>query len=202
MPVVYSRAVISGRSAIRFSSIARTAAQTRVLDAAFNLIAQHGVSGTSLQMIADAIGVTKAAVYRQFKSKDDIVVALTERELGGLEAALEAAEAEKSATRARELLLGKVIDIAVARRRMMSVLQFDPVIVRFLAEHEPFQQFVSRLYMVLLGDTDPVARVPAAMLSGAISAGVMHPLVADIDDDTLRADLLRTTRRILNLPAQ
>jgi AcrR family transcriptional regulator len=202
MPVVYSLAVISGRSAIRFSSITRTAAQTRVLDAAFNLIAQHGVSGTSLQMIADAIGVTKAAVYRQFKSKDDIVIALTERELGGLEAALEAAEAEKSATRARELLLGNVIDIAVARRRMMNVLQFDPVIVRFLAEHEPFQQFVSRLYAVLLGDTDPVARVPAAMLSGAISAGVMHPLVADIDDDTLRADLLRTTRRILNLPAQ
>jgi AcrR family transcriptional regulator len=202
MPVVYSLAVISGRSAIRFSSITRTAAQTRVLDAAFNLIAQHGVSGTSLQMIADAIGVTKAAVYRQFKSKDDIVIALTERELGGLEAALEAAEAEKSATRARELLLGKVIDIAVARRRMMSVLQFDPVIVRFLTEHEPFQQFVSRLYAVLLGDTEPVARVPAAMLSGAISAGVMHPLVADIDDDTLRADLLRTTRRILNLPEQ
>lgn len=194
--------MISGPSAIRFSSITRTAAQACVLDAAFNLIAQHGVSGTSLQMIADAIGVTKAAVYRQFKSKDDIIIALTERELGGLEAGLEAAEAEKSATRAREVLLGKVIDIAVVRRRMMSALRFDPVIVRFLAEHEPFQQFVSRLYAVLLGDTDPVARVPAAMLSGAISAGVMHPLVADIDDDTLRADLLRATRRILNLPAE
>lgn len=193
--------MISG-PAIRFSSITRTAAQARVLDAAFNLIAQHGVSGTSLQMIADAIGVTKAAVYRQFKSKDDIIIALTERELGGLEAGLEAAEAEKSATRAREVLLGKVIDIAVVRRRMMNALQFDPVIVRFLAEHEPFQQFVSRLYAVLLGDTDPVARVPAAMLSGAISTRVMHPLVADIDDDTLRADLLRATRRILNLPAE
>jgi AcrR family transcriptional regulator len=202
MPVIYPLPVISGRSAIRFGSITRTAAQTRVLDAAFNLIARHGVSGTSLQMIADAIGVTKAAVYRQFKSKDDIVIALTERELGGLEPALEAAEAEKCATRAREVLLGKVIDIAVARRHMMSVLQFDPVIVRFLAEHEPFQQFVGRLYAVLLGDTDPVARVPAAMLSGAISAGVMHPLVTDIDDDTLRADLLRTTRRILNLPVE
>jgi AcrR family transcriptional regulator len=200
MPVVYPLPVISRRSAIRFGSITRTAARTRVLDAAFNLVAQHGVSGTSLQMIADTIGVTKAAVYRQFKSKDDIVIALTERELGGLEPALEAAEAEKCATRAREVLLGKVIDIAV--RHMMSVLQFDPVIARFLAEHEPFQQFVGRLYAVLLGDTDPVARVPAAMLSGAISAGVMHPLVTDIDDDTLRADLLRTTRRILNLPVE
>jgi AcrR family transcriptional regulator len=88
MPVVYPLPVISGRSAIRFGSITRTAAQTRVLDVAFNLVAQHGVSGTSLQMIADTIGVTKAAVYRQFKSKDDIVIALTERELGGLEPAL------------------------------------------------------------------------------------------------------------------
>jgi AcrR family transcriptional regulator len=192
--------VISGWPATEFRSITRTAAQTRVLDAAFNLIGQHGVSGTSLQMIADAIGVTKAAVYRQFKSKDDIVIALTERELGGLEPALEAAEAETSASRARELLLDRVIDLAVARRHMMSVLQFDPVVVRFLAEHEPFAQFVGRLYAVLLGDTDPEARVPAAMLSGAISAGVMHPLVAGIDDDTLRADLLRTTRRILSLP--
>jgi AcrR family transcriptional regulator len=202
MPVVYPLPVISGRSAIRFGSITRTAAQTRVLDAAFNLVAQHRVSGTSRQMIADTIGVTKAAVYRQFKSKDDIVIAITERELGGLEPALEAAEAEKCGTRAREVLLGKVIDIAVTRRHMMSGLQFDPVIVRFLAEHEPFQQFVGRLYAVLLGDTDPMGRVPAAMLSGAISAGVMHPLVADIDDDTLRADLLRTTRRILNLPVE
>jgi AcrR family transcriptional regulator len=39
-------------------------------------------------MIADEMRVTKAAVYRQFKSKDDIVIALTERELGGLEPAL------------------------------------------------------------------------------------------------------------------
>ena len=76
------------------------------------------------------------------------------------------------------------------------------MVVRLLAEHEPFQQSVGRLYAVLLGDTDPMGRVPAAMLSGAISAGVMHPLVTDIDDGTLRADLPRTTRRILNLPVE
>ncbi len=66
----------------KFSEISRTAAQTRVLDAAMKLIAERGVSGTSLQMIADEMGVTKAAVYRQFKTKEEIVVAITERELG------------------------------------------------------------------------------------------------------------------------
>lgn len=151
----------------------RSPTQTRILDAALELIADHGVSGTSLQMIADAIGVTKAAVYHQFKTKEAIVIALTERELGQLEDALEAAEAEGSPTRARELLLTRVVEMAVSRRRATSTLQFDPVVVRLLAEHEPFQQFI---------------------------AAVMHPLVADIDDDTLRAELLQTMRRILVLP--
>jgi AcrR family transcriptional regulator len=32
-------------------------------------------------MIADAIGVTKAAVYHQFKSEDDVVLAVTATEL-------------------------------------------------------------------------------------------------------------------------
>ncbi|EID09891.1 transcriptional regulatory protein [Mycobacterium xenopi RIVM700367] len=189
----------SAVSASRFRDITRSAAQTRILDAALKLIAENGVGGTSLQMIADEIGVTKAAVYHQFKTKEEIVIALTERELAGLEEALEAAEAEEHPPRARELLLNRVIDLAVQRRGAMSTLQFDPVIVRLLAEHEPFQRFIQRLYGVLVGDAGDDARVSAAMLSGAIAVGVMHPLVAGIDDERLRAQLLRLTRRFMNL---
>ena len=184
----------------RFSAVHRSAAQHRILDAALTLIADHGVGGTSLQMIADEVGVTKAAVYHQFKTKEEIVIALTERELGRLDDALEAAEAEESRPRAREVLLSRVIDMAVERRQAAATLQFDPVIIRLLAEHEPFQQFLTRLYGVLLGDADDEARVPAAMLSGAIGTAVMHPLVADVDDDALRSQLLLLTRRLLALP--
>lgn len=182
----------------------RSAAQTRVLDAALDLITEHGVSGTSLQMIADAIGVTKAAVYHQFKTKNEIVIALTEREFAGLADVVDAAEAERYAPTARELLLVRVIDVAVQRRRAASTLQFDPIIVRLLAEHEPFQRFLNRLYGLLIGKADRTgaeARVAAAALSGAIGVAVTHPLVAGIDDDTLREQLLRLTRRILDLPA-
>ncbi len=187
-------------AANRFSAVHRSAAQHRVLDAALTLIADHGVGGTSLQMIADEVGVTKAAVYHQFKTKEEIVIALTERELGRLDEALEAAEAEQSRPRAREVLLSRVIDMAVERRRAAATLQFDPVIIRLLADHQPFQQFLTRLYGVLLGDAGDEARVPAAMLSGAIGTAVMHPLVADVDDDSLRAQLLHLTRRLLALP--
>jgi AcrR family transcriptional regulator len=79
-----------------------TAAQTRIVDAALALFAEHGISGTSLQMIADAIGVTKAAVYHQYNTKDEIVLAVAQVVLARLDAAVTAAEAERSRARARE----------------------------------------------------------------------------------------------------
>jgi len=183
------------------STAPHSAAQQRVVAAALELFAQHGVGGTSLQMIADAIGVTKAAVYHQFKTKEEIVMAAAEAELARVEEYVDAAEAEPSAAEARDLLLARIVDLAVERRRMESTLLGDPVIVRFYAHHEPFQRVMSRLYRILMGDdAGPDDRVPAAMLTAAIGGAVMHPLVVDLDDDTLRAQLLRLARRFLDLP--
>lgn len=191
----------SPRAGARLGSTPRTAAQDRILDAAMELIGDHGVGGTSLQMIADAIGVTKAAVYHKYKSKNDIVIALTDRELAQLEGALEAAESEPERPQARYLLLTRLIDIAVARRRWIATLQNDPVIVRLLGEHEPFRQFISRMYGVLLDEHDDTeARVAAAVMTAAIAGSVVNPLVGDLDDDTLRTTLLVLTERVLNLP--
>lgn len=185
----------------RLGNVTRTAAQTRILKAALNLFADYGVSGTSLQMIADAVGVTKAAVYHQFKTKEEIVIAVTEMELATLEDALEAAEAEEDPLRARKVLLTRVIDTAVERRGWVRTLQNDPVIVRLLGEYEPFRQFISRLYGILLDETDDTeARISAALFSGAIAGGIVNPLVDDIDAATLRAALIQLTQRMLNLP--
>jgi AcrR family transcriptional regulator len=179
--------------------VQHSAARTRVLDAALDLFAQHGVSGTSLQMIADAVGITKAAVYHQFRTKDQIVIAVTERELGRLGPALEEAEAHGDGPQARDALLVRVVEMAVRDRRLVRTLQFDPVVVRLLAEHQPFQRFMERLYRVLLSDAGLDGRIEAAMFSGAISTAVMHPLVADIDDDTLLARIIELSRRLLRL---
>lgn len=190
----------STNEARSFRGITRTAAQTRVLDAALVLIAEHGVSGTSLQMIADAMGVTKAAVYRQFRTKDEIVIAITEREMALLEDVLEAAEADRGGPPAREALLDRMVDQAIDRRGVVTALNFDPVIIRLQGEHPPFQQFVERLYAALLGTEAGVdARLHAAILSSAISVCVMHPLVADVDGDTLRVHLKALIRRMLGL---
>jgi AcrR family transcriptional regulator len=178
-----------------------SSAQQRIVNAALDLFAEHGVGGTSLQMIADSLGVTKAAIYHQFKTKDEIVLAAAAAELANLEAAVVAAEAEPDRARARDVLVARIVDLAVQRRRMESTLLGDPVIVRFFAHHEPFRQVMDRLYRLLMGDdAGPDARVPAAMLTAAIGGAVMHPIVAGLDDETLRTQLLRLARRFLDLP--
>ena len=177
---------------------AHTPAQTRVIEAALALFAEHGIGGTSLQMIADAIGVTKAAVYHQYQTKDEIVLAVAEVVLAGLEAALASAEASPSPARAREVLIARMIDLAVERRRMAGILQRDPVMLRFLEEHEPFRKVMERVNRVVMGGgSTPRARVQAAIVSSAIAGAVVHPLGRDLDDESLRSELTRQLRKLI-----
>ena len=173
-----------------------TAAQQRIVDAARVLFAEHGVSGTSLQMIADAIGVTKAAVYHQYKAKEEIVFAAATSELVVLERAINEAEAQEDKAWAREVLLEQVVDLVVARRYRAAHLQGDPVMVRLLAGHEPYRKLMERMYQLLTGEAGPGARVQAAMLTSALGAAVTHPLVVDMGDDELRGHLLHFARRL------
>ena len=175
-----------------------TAAKARIIDTALVLFAERGISGTSLQMIADALGVTKAAVYHQYNTKDEIVLAVARIVLARLEAAVIVADAERSRARARQVLVVAMIDLAVEQRRMAGVLQRDPVMLRFLDEHEPFRRVMERLNRVLMGGAaDKQARVQAAILPSAIAGTVVHPLVLNLDDDSLRAELLKQVRKLL-----
>ena len=93
-----------------------------------------------------------------------------------------------------------MIDLAVERRRMASVLQRDPVMLRFLEDHEPFRRVMARVNRVLMGGaSDPRARVQAATLAAAIAGAVIHPLVLDLDDESLRSQLLKQVRKLLPL---
>ena len=158
------------------------------------------MNGTSLQMIADELGVTKAAVYHQFQSKEEIVVAVAEMELARLDAAVTAAEAEPDRVRALDVLLGQIIDLAVERRHVVSTLMTDPVVAGLLATHEPFPQLMGRVSRVLMGDAPSVEdRVRAAMVQAAIGGAVSQPILGGLDDETLRVELLALARRLYGL---
>ncbi len=48
----------------------------RILNVALDLFTEKGFDGTSLREIAERLGVTKAAIYYHFASKEDILMAL------------------------------------------------------------------------------------------------------------------------------
>jgi AcrR family transcriptional regulator len=193
-------AMSSAAATSPLGSASYTAPQARIIDAALALFAKHGVSGTSLQMIADAIGVSKAAVYQQYNTKDEIILAVAQVVLARLDEAATAAEAERSRARAREVLIARMIDLAVESRRMASILQQDPVMLHFLDEHEPFRRVMERVNRLMRGGaSDAQARVRAALLIAGIGGAVIHPLVLDLDDESLRSQLLKQARKLLPL---
>lgn len=165
-------------------------AQVRVIEAARELFATHGVSGTSLQMIADHLGVTKAAVYHQFRTKEAITYAVAEGPLRELEAALDEAESTASYPGAVAIVVDRLVDLAVRSRRAMTNLQGDPTMARFLIDHPTLAELVDRQHRLFMGaDPTPESRVRTAMVSSALAAAVVHPTVADLDDNTLRNQL-------------
>src|SRR5919108_590710 len=54
----------------------RTDTRSRAQKVALELFAEQGYEKTSLREMAERLGVTKAALYYHFKSKEDIVVSL------------------------------------------------------------------------------------------------------------------------------
>ncbi len=70
-----------------------------ILSQSARLFAQHGFTGTSITMIAEACGVSKALMYHYYDSKDDVLFDVLADHLKHLVVTVEAAAAESDARR-------------------------------------------------------------------------------------------------------
>lgn len=61
-------------------SARRQKTRSRLLDAAFDIFAEHGVHAASVEMITEAAGFTRGAFYSNFSTKEELFFALMERE--------------------------------------------------------------------------------------------------------------------------
>jgi len=172
-------------------------ARDRVLAAALDLFGEHGVSGTSLQMIADRIGVTKAAVYHQFHSKEEIVLGVLAPALESLHASLERAEQLDTPETRRESMLRAVIDLAVGNRRLAAILRADPVAAELIRSH-PDLNVGERIRALLVGPSpDARSDVAGAMVGGALMMIGAAPELDRYDDEELSENLLELARDLL-----
>jgi AcrR family transcriptional regulator len=176
--------------------------RTRLLETALELFTRHGVEGTSLQMIADALGVTKAAVYYHFKTKDEITEAVTEPALRRLGTIVKEASTLRRRGAQIDHVLAGIVDMVVTHRALAAVFSSDPGVARALERTLHGEENVKDcLTELLVGpERDPAAAVAAhvALMGIALAGG--SPALADLPDDALRRHLLEAGRRVLGRP--
>jgi AcrR family transcriptional regulator len=150
-------------------------------------------------MIAAELGVTMAAVYHQFHTKDEIIFAAVESELRRLEAVVDTAEAEPTVKRARDAMISGMVDMTIGVGRSVSTVLNDPAVTGSFSGHNGYRGLLRRIRFLLMDDPGTrQARVRTATVIAAINGTATHPLVAELDDDTLRDEILFVARRLLS----
>lgn len=172
----------------------------RFIDVALGLFTRHSFAGTSLQMIADDLSVTKSAVHHHFRSREDLLLAVIEPLIGQLRATIEAAEALRGRQARAERLLTGFVDIVVHHKSLMSLLSGDPGVIEMLRAH-PELSGLSRRQMALFAavEAGPVGEVKASVVTRGLAGAAANPSLG-LDDKELHTHLCTVGRLTLGLP--
>ena len=149
----------------------------RIQHVALELFAEQGYERTSLREIAERLGVTKAALYYHFKSKEDIVRSFTEDYFAQIDALIEWGRQQPRTARTVQEVFDRYIGIVMGRGEVFRFLERNQATLRSAAEEDGkqhrFAQFLPRLNALLDIITGPDAparpRVRAAAAFFAVS---------------------------------
>lgn len=174
--------------------------RARLIEVAVDLFTRHSFAGTSLQMIADELGFTKAAIYHHFRTREQLLGAVVAPLLSELETVIETAEGLRGIHPRADHMLTGFADLAV-RNRTVAVLAADPSVVVMMRGNNHWNALIER-QMALLTDLDPgiAGRVRASLVLAGI-AGASGPAFDDIDRAELSRELTDAGRRTLGLRA-
>jgi AcrR family transcriptional regulator len=180
---------------------APTAADTRqrLIDVAVDLFTRHSFAGTSLQMIADEMGFTKAAIYYHFRTREELLDAVVEPIFEQLSEVIAEAERQRGANARAEYMLRSYAELAVANRALVSVLACDPSVTTLLRGQPRWADLIDRQLALLAGaEPGPGGLIKATVALAGISSAV-GPAWITVDDDDLLRHLVDTGRRTLGL---
>ena len=168
-----------------------------MLDAALELFAEHGFDGTSLQQIADRLGITKAAVYYHFHSKDDLLAALVEPAFDDLDALLGQVEALPADSARPRLALQAFTEYLLQHRSTAAWMSRDAGALTRPAVWERTRQVEQRLDVLLTsGDADPLARFWTSVFTRAVSGAILDQ--PDADEQWLRTEVAELGKHLLS----
>jgi AcrR family transcriptional regulator len=99
----------------------------RLLDAALEVAADHGLSRLSVGDVAKRAGLSRQTLYKHFASKDDLVSQTVIREAGRIvEAVIEAADDEEDPLRSLELAIIAALDLVRGHPLLDRLVATEP----------------------------------------------------------------------------
>jgi AcrR family transcriptional regulator len=162
---------------------------------ALQLFAEQGYEKTSLREIAERLGVTKAALYYYFKSKEDIVASLVEDYVAQLDELIAWGKEQPRSAATRAGIVRRYLDIVQNGTAVFRMLQQNQAAVSGLASaKERGELFRERLDALIDLMTEPGAglreQIRAASCLMSVSIGCMHYEHRASSPEELRAALL------------
>lgn len=177
------------------STTPRTDTRSRVQKVALELFAEQGYEKTSLREIAERLGVTKAALYYHFKSKEDIVHSLTDDYFAEIDALLDWAKDQPRGDQTRQAILDRYVGIVLGGSEVFRFLEQNRASMQAMETgKDRFARFRDRLDTLVELITGPEAelRDRVRATTAVLSVGATcHFYLQRVDDpDKLRAIVL------------
>ena len=147
--------------------------QDRIARLALDRFRVDGFVGTSIADLAGALGVSKAAIYYHYRSKDALLHGLVDPLLDAIDACIH--DHTTPAPTPRQLL-GAYLAVLLAHREVVPLIATDVAVLNHPSIGPRLRAQNQQLQSLLAGpDTDVAARVRAEAALGAI----WRPLIAD-----------------------
>jgi AcrR family transcriptional regulator len=152
--------------------------RARIQRVALELFAEQGYERTSLREIAERLGVTKAALYYHFKSKEDIVRSFTEDHFARLDTLIAWGEDQPPTARTGHEILERYVTILLDGSEVFLFLERNQASLSTSgggkARFEQFRPRLNALVEIITGPgATPRSRIRAAAAIFSASAACM-----------------------------
>ena len=184
-------------------STPRTDTRSRVQKVALELFAKQGYEKTSLREIAERLGVTKAALYYHFKSKEDIVHSLTDDYFAEIDALLDWAKEQPRSDQTQRAILERYVGIVMSGSEVFRFMEQNRASIQAMETvKDRFARFRDRLDTLvdLLAGAEAPLRDRMRATAAVLSVGATcHFYLQQVDDpDKLRAIVLEIATDLIS----
>ncbi|GAB3647180.1 TetR/AcrR family transcriptional regulator [Glycomyces tarimensis] len=168
----------------------------RIQQTAIALFSEHGYERTSLREIAEQLGVTKAALYYHFKTKEDIAASFFDSYAEDVDRICEWGEAQPRTIETKRELLRRYAEVIRAHVSVLQFQQYNQAALTRLDRGSIFRQRLLRLHALLADEHDLLLHRMRAWdaLTTLYSNWITFPRTVDSDREVRESALTISIR--------